>query len=64
MPDLQAIRAAVAAGNYRYSQHARRQLSFRSIYVREVEEAIGRGEVIEDYPDDKYRPVVLSLAGR
>src|ERR671927_53955 len=61
MADLGAIQAAVAAGNYRFSQHARRQLSFRGISVREVEEALGSGEVIEDYPNDKYRPSCLIL---
>jgi hypothetical protein len=61
MADLAAIRAAIEAGNYRFSQHARRQLSSREITVAEVEAAISRGEVIEDYPDDKYRPSCLIL---
>lgn len=61
MTILEAIQQAVQAGNYRFSQHARRRLSSRLIEVSEVEEAIASGEVIEDYPDDKYRPSCLAL---
>jgi hypothetical protein len=33
----------------------------RRIGVEEVEEAIASGEVVEDYPEDKYRPSCLIL---
>ena len=33
----------------------------RGIGVEEVEQAIASGEVIEDYPEDKYRPSRLIL---
>ena len=33
----------------------------RSITTRELEEAVTEGEVIEDYPEDKYRPSCLIL---
>lgn len=31
----------------------------RNIAIQEIREAIGVGEVIEDYPDDKYGPSCL-----
>lgn len=61
MEPLEGIRQAIAAGNYRYRRHARQRLSSREIDVDEVEQAIASGEVIEDYPDDKYRPSCLTL---
>ena len=61
MADLAAIQTAVSTGNYHFSQHARRQLSARGIVVGDVEAAIAQAEVIEDYPDDKYRPSCLIL---
>lgn len=61
MTIVAAIQEAVRAGNYRFSQHARQRLSSREISVAEVEDAVTSGEVIEDYPDDKYRPSCLVL---
>lgn len=61
MKGLAEIQAEVARGNYRFSAHARRQMSHRRITVEEVEEAIARGEEVESYPDDKYRPTCLIL---
>ena len=58
---LAEIQREVARGNYRFSAHARKQMADRHISVEEVQEAIARGEVIEDYPADKYRPSRLFL---
>lgn len=58
---LHEIRQAIAQRNYRLSFHARRQMGQRRITSRELEEAITRGEIIEDYPEDKYRPSCLVL---
>ena len=55
------IKNAILGGNYRFSIHARRQMSDRRITLEEVEEAISSGEVIENYPEDKYRPSCLIL---
>ena len=33
----------------------------RRINVREIHNAIARGQIIEDYPDDKYGPSCLIL---
>jgi len=52
---LADIQREVARGNYRFSAHARKQMADRRVSVEEVEEAIARGEIIEDYPEDKYR---------
>lgn len=62
------IRAKVAAGEFKFSQHASDQGILRGITVSEIREAIDRGEVIEDYPADKYGPSCLvfgmTAAGR
>jgi hypothetical protein len=58
---LAEIQEEVAHGNFRFSAHARRQMADRRITVEEVREAIARGEIIEDYPEDKYRPSRLIL---
>jgi len=36
-------------------------MAYRRITVEEVEQAIASGEVIEEYPEDKYRPSHLIL---
>ena len=58
---IDAIRVKVAAGDFEYSQHAVDQATLRGIAVRELREAIANGEVIEDYPNDKYGPSCLVL---
>jgi hypothetical protein len=61
MESLQAIRDKVASGDFEFSQHAVDQSILRHISVQEVREAIAVGEVIEDYPNDKYGPSCLLL---
>lgn len=58
---IEAIRGKVAADSFEFSQHAVDQTILRRISVQEVHEAIAGGEVIEDYPDDKYDPSCLFL---
>jgi hypothetical protein len=53
------IRAKIAEGRFEFSQHAVGQSITREIAVAEIREAIAAGEVIEDYPDDKYGPSCL-----
>jgi len=66
--DLDEVKAEISAGNYRFSDHAVKRMIRRSIDRMEVEEAVLRGEIIEEYPDDKYFPSCLifgvSRAGR
>ncbi len=55
------IRAKVANDQFEFSRHAVDQSNLRSIIVQEVREAIAAGDVIEDYPGDKYGPSCLLL---
>ena len=66
--ELNEVKAEITTGNYRFSDHAVKRMIRRSIDRMEVEEAVLRGEIIEEYPDDKYSPSCLifgvSRAGR
>ena len=56
---IEEIREKISAGLFEFSKHAVDQTIVRRITVQDVHEAIARGEIIEDYPDDKYGPSVL-----
>lgn len=56
---VEEIQAKVAAGTFEFSRHAAGQSLKRRISVQEVREAVAGGELIEDYPDDKYGPSCL-----
>ena len=58
---IQAIRDKIASGEFEFSQHALDQSIRRHISVQELREAFAVGEVIEDYPNDKYGPSCLIL---
>lgn len=59
---LREIQSKVLRRQYEFSRHAVDQSIIREIAIAELEEAISnRAEVIEDYPDDKYRPSCLIL---
>ena len=58
---MQAIRDKIATGEYEFSQHALNRSIRRVISVQEIREAIDSGEIIEDYPNDKYGPSCLIL---
>lgn len=51
---IEEIRRKVAAGQFEFSKHAVDQSILRKIRVGEIREAIDTGQVIEDYPEDKY----------
>lgn len=53
------IRAKFANDEFEFSKHAVDQSLLRDVRVLEIREAISTGEVIEDYPDDKYGPSCL-----
>lgn len=65
---IEDIRRRFRSFEYEYSLHAVDQSIRKGIMGVEIEEAIESGEVIEDYPDDKYGPSCLvfgrTLAGR
>lgn len=56
---IDEIRDKIAAEQFEYSRHAIDQSILRRINVQELREAMAGGEVIEDYPDDKYGPSCL-----
>lgn len=55
------IREKFAANELEFSQHAVDQSIVRRVGVQELREAVVNGEIIEDYPDDKYGPSCLLL---
>ena len=58
---IEQIRAKIAAGQFEFSKHAVDQSLIRRISVHELREAMANGEIIEDYPEDKYGPSWLIL---
>ncbi len=53
------IRRKFADEQFEFSKHAVDQSIVRQIRVQEVKEVIANGQVIEDYPEDKYGPSCL-----
>lgn len=56
---IEEIRRKVAEGQFEFSKHAVDQSILRKIRVQEVREAVATGQIIEDYPEDKYGPSCL-----
>lgn len=56
---ISEIQAKFSQDKFEYSEHALQQGLSRKISIDEVLEAIRQGEVIEDYPDDRYGPSCL-----
>ena len=50
------IRRKIDLNEFEFSRHAVDQTIIRRISLREVREVFANGEVIEDYPEDKYGP--------
>jgi hypothetical protein len=57
--DIEPIKEIARQGGLIFTDHAVRQMARRNIMDTEVQEAILAGEVIEEYPDDKYSPSCL-----
>ena len=51
---MEQIASAISSGRYRYTLHAAKQWLARGIKRVEIEQAIARGEIIEDYPQHHY----------
>ena len=51
---ITGIQDKIKSGEYRFSDHAVKRMIQKSIDRFEVENAITKGEIIEEYPDDKY----------
>lgn len=56
---IEEIRQKFSNEQFEFSKHALDQSILRRIQVQEVRDAIASGQVIEDYPDDKYGPSCL-----
>ena len=56
---LDGIRDNIKERQYRFSDHAVKRMIKRSISRQEIETVIDEGEIIEEYPDDKYSPSCL-----
>lgn len=61
MKTLLQIQRQLAAGEFEFSRHALRRVVERNISEQEIRDAGAAGEVIENYPDDKYSPSGLLL---
>lgn len=57
--DIEKIRNAFIDRKFRYTKHGVEQRINRDIDSKEIEQAILTGEIIEDYPSDKYGPSCL-----
>jgi len=53
------IQSKIQAEEYRVSDHAVKRMIQKSIERHEVVETILNGEIIEEYPEDKYSPSCL-----
>ena len=56
---LEQIRQKIATDQFELSRHAVDQSILRKIQIQEIKEAIETGQIIEDYPNDKYGPSCL-----
>jgi hypothetical protein len=53
------LRQKIDLNQFEFTKHALDQTILRRITIEEVREAMAGGEVIEDYPEDKYGPSCL-----
>jgi hypothetical protein len=56
---IQNIRSQVVDGAYRFTLHSFERCAERSISPDEIRQVILSGEIIENYPEDKYGPSCL-----
>jgi hypothetical protein len=56
---LDEIRGKISAGRFEFSKHAVDQTILRRVTLQDIREAIADGEIIEDYPNNKYGPSCL-----
>ena len=61
MTDINDIKERVRQGQYRISFTHTEKLRQREIEIRELEEALSIGKIVEDYPDDPRGPSCLIL---
>ena len=56
---INKIREIVQGNQHRFTLHAVERIIERDIQPDEIKEAILNGEIIENYPEDKYGPSCL-----
>ncbi|MCJ7483860.1 MAG: DUF4258 domain-containing protein [Thermodesulfovibrionales bacterium] len=56
---IEGIGDKMGIGEYRFFDHAVKRMIRRLIDRVEIEDAVLTGEIIEEYPDDKYSPSCL-----
>ncbi|MBU2621437.1 MAG: DUF4258 domain-containing protein, partial [Proteobacteria bacterium] len=56
---IEEIKVKISIGKYRFSDHAVKRMIKRAIDRYEIEDAVTAGEIIEEYPEDKYFPSCL-----
>lgn len=61
MKTLAQFQNQLAAGQFDFSRHAFKRAIERNISEEEIRTAGAQGEIIEEYPADKYSPSVLML---
>jgi hypothetical protein len=59
MPLVDDLCQKIEADQFEFSKHAVNQGILRRTKVQEVREAVANGEIIEEYPEDKYWPSYL-----
>ena len=60
-PDMDALRRAFQEEHYLLTDHASDRAVQRDISSQEIVQTVLAGEIIEDYPEDKYGPSCLML---
>jgi hypothetical protein len=58
---IKELREKISAGQFEFSKHAVDQSILRHVTLQNIRETISDGEIIEDYPNDKYGPSCLIL---
>jgi hypothetical protein len=56
---IDELREKFARDEFEFTKHATDRAILRNISVEEIREAVSTGEIIEDYPEDKYGPSCL-----
>jgi hypothetical protein len=56
---IEEIQSKFSEDLFEFSKHAVDQSILRQIRIQEVRETISNGQIIEDYPNDKYGPNCL-----
>ncbi|CAN2041242.1 DUF4258 domain-containing protein [Candidatus Magnetomoraceae bacterium gMMP-15] len=59
MFNIKSIRTKIIKGEYRLSEHAVKRMIQRGINREDIKNVILTGDVIEQYPKDKYSPSCL-----